>query len=145
MAMPKEKSTDQLLNEITQSDEIQLFLQNNKADLSYPSAAAYLQALLRQKHLKTAVLVPTTGLNRNYLYQIISGIKPAPSRPKLLAIALALRLDLEQTQHLLRYGQVGRLYPRDRGDSIVIYALQHGLSVVDTNELLDDLKLPLLE
>ena len=135
--MQKEKSTGELLNEIAKSDEINLFLQKNEPSLSYPSVASCLAGFLRQKQLSKAVLADRSGLDRVYVYQILAGRK-SPSRRKLAALALALHLTLDETQHLLQYGQTNALYPRSREDSILIYALQHQLSVIDTNDLLYD-------
>ena len=62
-----------------------------------------------------------------------------PSRPKVLALALALRLTPEETQYLLYYAGAERLYVRNPWDSVLWHALEHHLSVVDTNLLLESL------
>ena len=143
--MYKEKSTNELFNEITKSKEINLFLENNKAALSHPSAATYLSDLLQKKHMDKSALIQRSGLDRVYVYQILSGKKASPSRSKLLALALALQLTLDETQHLLKYGHVSELYPRNRADSILIYAINNKLSVIETNTRLAELNLFLLE
>ena len=79
--MQKEKSTSELLNEITKSDEINLFLQKNEPSLSHPSVASCLAGFLRQKQLSKAVLADRSGLDRVYVYQILAGRK-SPSRRK---------------------------------------------------------------
>ena len=122
--MPTEKSTHELFNEIEKSNEINLFLEKNKTDLSCPSVADYLTTLLQQKNINKSTLIQASGLDRVYVYQILSGRKTAPSRSKLIALALSMHLTLDETQHLLKYGHANELYPRNRKDSILIYAIK---------------------
>lgn len=67
------------------------------------------------------------------------------SRDKVLALALAMKLTTKETQHLLHYAGAGALYVRDHWDSVLWYALEHRMGVVDTNLLLTELNLRALE
>ncbi len=62
-----------------------------------------------------------------------------PSRNKLLALAVAMKLNIEECQKLLKFGGVNELYPRNRRDAIIIFALTKKLSIFELNELLFDL------
>ena len=70
-----------------------------------------------------------------YAYQILNGSKN-PGRDKTLAICLAAGMDYEETQRALALSDSGKLYPRKKRDSIIIFALHKRLSVQQTNELL---------
>lgn len=138
MRMEKHKSTNELVHELQKTPKISNFLIENKAELSLPKLTEHLQHLLAEKHLTKADLVKESGLYRTYVYQILSGEK-APSRIKLLAFALTLKLNFTETQYLLKYGNATELYIRDHWDSIIIYALENHYSVEKTNRLLYDL------
>ena len=99
----------------------------------------YLKKLLAEKNLERAEVIESSGLNREYAYHIFSGKKNNPSRPKLLALAVAMKLNLEEVQYLLRYAQQGILYPRNQWDAVIISAVEQKLSVTQTNELLHSL------
>ena len=92
-----------------------------------------------------------TGISRSYLYQLIPAkdtppktVKNNPDRKKLLAIALALKFSVDETQHLLKYADEPELYPRRKFDAVILYALERGLRLVDTNILLADEKCDLI-
>lgn len=74
-------------------------------------------------------------LPRTYAYQILNGTKN-PGRDKILALCIAAGVDYEETQRALALSNMGKLYPRRREDSIIIFALEQKLSVLQTNELL---------
>ena len=98
----------------------------------------YLALQLKQKHLKRADVVRGSHLDRTYVYQIFSG-KKAPSRDKLLAIAFGLQLSDEETQKMLKLSGNLELYVRDKRDAAILFAIQHGRSIDDANDLLDQL------
>lgn len=85
-----------------------------------------------------------TNLHRTYAYQIFNGQKK-PSRSKIIQIALALQLDIRETNNLLSLSDNGYLYPKVRYDAIILYALEHKKSIIDTNLILDMYELPILE
>ena len=74
-------------------------------------------------------------LPRTYAYQILRGPKN-PGREKVLALCLAAKMDYEETQRALALADAGKLYSRRKEDSIIIFALEQKLSVLQTNELL---------
>ena len=55
----------------------------------------------------------------------------------MLALAIALRMDFDEIQYLLRYAGFSPLYPRNPWDAVVISAIHRGLSVWETDNLLD--------
>ncbi len=133
-----EKDTEELFSELKEDEDIRRFLARNEKEFRRP-LHEYLEELLREKHLKKLDVIRASQLERVYGYHIFAGTKPNPSRTKLLPIALAMGLNLEETQKLLRYAGESMLYPRDPWDSIVISAIEQGLSAKDTNLLLSQL------
>ena len=133
-----EKDTEELFSELKEDEDIHQFLARNKKEFCLP-LHEYLGQLLKEKNLEKQQVVRESLLERTYGYHIFSGAKKNPSRTKLLPIALAMHLDLSETQKLLRYAGLGMLYPRNPWDSIIISAIQMGLSVKNTNVLLEQL------
>ena len=134
----KEKDTEELFSELKEDGDIKAFLNRNKDEL-LPPVSEYLRGLMQEKDLRLSDVIKVSCLNRNYAYHIFSGEKPNPSRVKLLALALAMKLNLDETQHLLLCGGHSTLYPRSPWDSVIISAVEQGLSVTDTNLLLEQL------
>jgi hypothetical protein len=50
-----------------------------------------------------------------------------------------MRLDVNETQRLLRIAKKGELYPRVQRDAAIIFCIQNRYSLIDTNELLESL------
>ncbi len=137
--MPKyDKDTDELFVELREDNDIKNYLRRNRAEFVQP-LSEYLANLLAQKQLSKQAVIERSGVQREYAYHIFSGLKKNPSRPKILALAFAMGLTLEETQYLLRYAKQSPLYPRNPWDSIIISAIDQRLSVLQTNELLSQL------
>ena len=100
------------------------------------SFSRYLNALMVKLDVLPASLIEKSNIEHSYCYQILNGRKN-PGRDKILAIALALQIDLHETQRLLKLAGEGALYPKSRRDSLIIYAIEHKMSVIDTGLLLD--------
>ena len=130
-----EKDTEKLFSELKEDEDIRRFLSKNQNELLLP-LHEYLEQLLEKKGLKKMKVIQSSLLDRAYGYHIFSGVKANPSRRKLLPLALAMHLDLDETQHLLRYAGESMLYPRNPWDAIIISAIQKGLSVKEANALL---------
>ena len=134
--MPKnKKSTEDLLNEIKQTDEIQKFIDRNNEEFLSKPLHEVIAGIINDKGLKKAEVVARSGLNRIYGYQILSG-KRAPSRDKLIAFCFGLKLGLDETNELLKNSGNSELYAKNKRDSIIIFAINSGKSVFSTNELL---------
>lgn len=135
-------STTQLLYIIKSDENLtleQLLLQVPEIDF-----VTYLETLLLKKDVSKSELIKMTNLHRTYAYQIFNGQKK-PSRSKIIQIALALQLDIRETNNLLSLSDNGYLYPKVRYDAIILYALEHKKSIIDTNLILDMYELPILE
>ncbi len=96
------------------------------------------------KQLTPAQAIKQSGLSANYAHQIINGRKTNISSNKLLALAFGMHMTLEETQQMLKIARQPILYPRVQFDLILIFALKERWSLIDTNELLEDLQEPLI-
>lgn len=132
------KSTGELFTELKQEKNLRDWRTNNSAEFVM-SLSEYLEKILADKDLTKQEVIERSGLNREYVYHIFSGIRKNPSRPKVLALAIAMGLNLDEVQYLLRYARHGVLYPRNQWDAVIISAVEQNLSVMQTNELLNSL------
>ena len=139
------KSTEELKDDLHQASGLEGFLVDNQKDFRRYTLAEYLNHLLAEKHLSKMDVVRDSSLERLYAYHIFAGRKRNPSRNKVISLALAMKLTPEETQYLLYYAGAEHLYVRNPRDSILWYALDHHMSVVDTNIMLQKMsELPLL-
>lgn len=140
------KRTTEILNEIRSAADFDSFAQRNGDEFSYsPTVGKYIRDVLqsRQQPLNVPELAALIGISRSYLYQLIPAkdtppktIKNNPDRKLLLAIAIALKFSVDETQHLLKYADEPELYPRRKFDAVILYSLERRLRLVDTNILL---------
>lgn len=78
-------------------------------------------------------------MNRGYCYEIMSGKSPKNnSRDKIIQLCFGFTLTVDEAQQLLKKSGYAPLYARDTRDSIIIFCLQHQISVVNTNLKLDE-------
>jgi len=137
-----DKDTDQLFHELKIQSDVENFIANNQDEFTKP-LHEYLNQLLQDKNLSKSEIIQNLNFDKKHAYHIFNGTKK-PSRKKLLAIARALHLDFDDTQYLLRYAGFGSLYPRDPYDAVIIYAIEHDLTLAETDRYLEQLgELPL--
>mgnify|MGYP002510272295 CR=1 FL=1 len=129
------KTTDELWHEIKAATNIEDYLTANQDNLLTCTLSQHLALLLSQRGLSRAEVVRGSLLDRAYVYQIFSGEKK-PSRDKLIALAFGLRLTSAETQRLLKLSCNRELYPRDKRDALILFALQQGQTILEANESL---------
>jgi len=130
-----EKTTDELLNEIKSSKEIDQYLYENGGELNSKTLSERIEEIIKEKRLKKPDIVARSSLNRIYTYQILQG-KRMPSRDKLIALCFGMELDLEETNKLLCFAGYSPLYARDKRDSIIIFSIKEGNNIFRANEML---------
>ena len=132
------KDTGELLAELKSEKNPADWRKRNRDEFITP-LHEFLGQLMTEKHLTKQEVIERSGLNREYGYHILSGARKNPSRQKILALAVAMGLNLDEVQYLLRYSRQGVLYPRNQWDAVIISAIEQNLSVMQTNELLHSL------
>lgn len=137
------KTTEELLKTLKHSPNINSYLSLEQENFQTLPLHLYFDKMFTEKGISPSQCIRNSGLDRTYCYQIFSGRK-LPSRDKVLALCFGLSLNFEETQILLKSTDYTPLYPRNKRDSIIIFALQRHISVLEVNELLQDLKQNLL-
>ncbi len=133
--------TERLKNKTTYED----FFEENNDLISSDSFTVLLRKHIGLSSFELPQLIERTQIAKTYAYQIING-KKNPSRNKILQFALALELNLEDSNKLLRAGGSENLYVKDRRDSILMFSLMNTEKnpVQSANEMLHDHDLNIL-
>ena len=129
------KNTQELLKILKNSASIETYLEHEAKHFSSMPLPEYLEMLLEKHGIKKSQCIEDANLQRNYGYQIFSGER-TPSRDKVIALCFAMHLTLEEVHALLCSTGYPDLYPKNRRDSVLIFGITKGLSLLETNELL---------
>ncbi|MFR3359664.1 MAG: helix-turn-helix domain-containing protein [Eubacterium sp.] len=121
-----QKQTEELLEGLKKANNLENYVLENQDEFMQVDIAEYLENIIREKQLKRSQIVKDSGLDRSYVYHILNGERKNPSRSKLLAICVAMKMDIKETQYFLRAAQVPVLYPRNQRDCIILYGLEQG-------------------
>lgn len=138
-----EKDTEQLENELSESDDVKKFLDENADNLRDFTFAEYLKRLISAKNLSRKQIIDDSYVGSGYGPHIFSG-RNIPSREKVILLALAMKLSPEETNYLLYYAGHEKLYARNSWDAIIRFALEKNKTIDETNQLLADSGMKLL-
>ena len=130
--------TEELLYELSVSKHIEDFLESHEEEIKDIDLQSHLYELLNKGGFTIPMIIEKASISRSLAYQIFNGQR-TPNRNLLLRIAIILKLNLPDTQRLLRIAKKGELYPRIQRDAAIIFCIQHNYSLIDTNELLENL------
>ena len=126
------QSTSEIINIIMQSDSADILNSDIVQEVSFND---YIDELIKKHNVTKVQLLDGICVERSYGYQILNG-RRMPTRIILLRIAIFLHLDLKDTQRLLSVGKKEALYPKNRFDAILIFAIGHDYDLTMTEELL---------
>lgn len=131
----KRKNTDQLLQELMDSNDLSRVLSDNSACFREGDLPHGLQVLFDQQDMSKTALAKASGISEVYLHQVFSG-RRTPSRDRLLCLCIGLEATLEETQRLLKLSAYAQLYPRSRRDAIIAYGILHHMELHAINDKL---------
>lgn len=131
------KSTEQLMNELQNTTNIEDFVAENQNEMIISSLSEYLRQLLNKYNLeKSDVFRRAKMTESNYGYELFRDDSKKASRDKLIQICVGFPLTIEEAQEVLRYGKVRTLYPRDERDAYILFALNNNYDMAQLNDLL---------
>ena len=141
----KKKTTTELLKILANEKNIKNYIKDNTEELETKSLYEELERLLEKYKLTKAEVIKTSNLQSSYGYQIFNGTKEKPSRDKLLALCVAMKINFDEVQKVLTLANCGILYPRHIRDSVIINAVNKGIGLQKLNRLLCDMDMDILE
>ena len=127
-----ELSTATLKERILNAKNIDIYLDDNEENMLDVTLSEYLNQLLVQKDLKLPDVIRESGLVKSYVHQIFNGER-RPSRDKLIALAFGMGINVEETQRMLKLGGCSDLYARKKRDALILFNIQHGKSIDETD------------
>jgi len=131
------KKTEELINELTHTEDIMEFIAENEENIENLSLSEYLKELLEKYNIdKSKVFHRAKMTDNNYGYELFRDDSKKPSRDKLIRLCFGFPLTIEEATKVLRCGKVRPLYPRDQRDAYIIYALKNRYTIDKLNDLL---------
>ena len=140
----RKKDTNILQEELRKAENLDKFEEENNFELYDQSVSEYLNELLIKYDAKKSEIAKRANFDEGYMYQIFNGRRNA-KRDKLLRLAFGFPLTLEETQKLLRLGGYSELYVRRKRDAYLMFALEKEYDVLQTNDLLYDKGVEIIE
>lgn len=136
-------TTNTLLKQIINSKDFQKVLERNEEEFYEASLPEYLNGLCEERGMRRGEVIARSQIARTYGYQIFNGVR-IPSRDKLIQLAFGFGLSLEETQELLRVSGKSILYAKMKRDAACIFGISHKMSVMEVQDLLESVGVPLL-
>ena len=139
------KTTYDLTEEIKSAigiEELKNYQKRNNAEMQ-KDPVQFLLDTAALHNIDKLSLIKNSGMERSRASHILSNDRTM-TRDVCLAFAIAGKLTLDEANTLLKYAGHSQLYARNKRDSVLIYALDKGLSLMDTNSTLFDLELELV-
>ncbi|BDF08089.1 hypothetical protein CE91St49_15250 [Emergencia timonensis] len=132
------RTLSKALEKIHMSEEADQFIEkHSQSDFAY--FYEYLNWIIAKKELTTAEVITRSGVNKNYVYNILNGDKKKPGRDKILALCIGARMSYSETQRALEIGNVAPLYPKDERDVRIAVGINSGAGdVMKINLILDE-------
>ncbi|MBQ8182329.1 MAG: hypothetical protein IJ025_00320 [Clostridia bacterium] len=134
----KYKRTEDLLEQLKkQNIKYDDYLAKNEDSFVVQDLSEYWREVIEKSNMTKVDIINKADIGYTYFYNVIGG-KSIPSRDTLVKLFLSMRAGLEECQKALKLYNWSGLYPKNKRDSILIYALAHSLSLYDTEEILED-------
>ncbi|MEA4896178.1 MAG: hypothetical protein VB064_13110 [Oscillospiraceae bacterium] len=135
--------TSALFRMLFKTSDIKEFMENNADQLCLPSFSEYITGLCADNGDVPERVIKRANIERSFGHQLFKGTKN-PSRDTVLQLAFGFEADVDTAQELLKYAGMSSLYPRVKRDAAIIYCLHKRFSIVEAQNVLHDMKLPLI-
>ena len=137
-------TTNTLLKKLVSGKSLQRVLDSEAETFSEIPLSEYLRRLCEERGMVPEQVIKKAQIDRTYGHQLFNGTRN-PSRDKLIQLAVGFELSLEETQTLLKKAGKSMLYPKLKRDAVCIYGISHGMNVMELQELLLSVDVPLLD
>ena len=136
-----DKQTQELLGEILQAKSIKDL--QEIGDITSPDPLQYLLKLLKEKNITLSNAFNSASMDDSYGRHLKRKDRKL-NRNTILKLAFSIKLTLEETQNLLKYSSCSTLYAKNSRDKLIIFAINNKYSLIQANNLLNDLGYDLL-
>ena len=140
MAQQPDKTTSMLFSRLLKTADLNSFMEKNADIMHTPLFHEYISGLCSVLGEKQESVIKRSSIERTYGHQLFNGTRK-PSRDKAIQLAFGLRLNLEDTQQLLKIAQKSQLYPKIKRDAVIIYCINRKIGIIETQTMLHELEL----
>jgi len=133
--MQSQKKTSRMISQLNSINDFEHFVEDHKDDFVRVSLTDHIQKIIDEKGLSKAEVIRAADLDRVYGYQILCG-RRAPTREKLIQLSFGLKLDLDETQSLLKVAGLAPLYARIKREAAIIFCKNHRYDLMETQSFL---------
>lgn len=138
----KQETTERLnkmLKEVKSPEAEKEYLQKHIGEAGYDFFYEYYNDILAEKSLDVTAVIKHSGISRNYVYNILNGIKKNPGRDKIIALCVAAKMDFDETNRGLKIAGTGVLYAKSERDVVIAGAINNQIGdTTKLNILLDE-------
>lgn len=111
-----------------------------------PALSDYLNDYIGQKGLVLTDVIKKSLLSPDYAYALFNGNRRNPTKDRLIALCLAMGMELTDVQRALKICNAGVLYAKDRRDALIMICFNTGdTDVMKLNQILSEYGLPILK
>lgn len=119
------------------ADEIQELVQTQTKEEYPTSFPAFMEEMLSTYKVSRKNVAIRSGLSQDYTYKLLRGDKKTTERDYILAMCIAIGMNVAQTQHALRVYGMPPLNEADVRSHIILLAIQNKCDIDRTNEWLE--------
>lgn len=130
------KDTNDLFEELDNNCKIDDYMNENESSFVYHTLNDFWDSMCDKSGMSKSNIINKSEFNYSFFYDVINGRK-IPARDKIIRLALTMDLNLDDCQQALRLSDKALLYPRIKRDSIIIFAVNNSLTILECNELLN--------
>ena len=128
--------TVSLLESLKETKTLTEIFEANKFAFTDMSIGEYIDAEIIRRGLVKNKVIKESGINKRFFFDILSGSKK-PSQRYIIRIFLAMQMDFNDVQWLLRACDYPQLYAKNKRDAVIIYCINHKLPVGECNRMLN--------
>lgn len=130
------KRTDDLLEQLKlQNISYEDYISENEDSFVVKDLTAFWKKTIKKSKMSKIDIINGADMGYTYFYNIIGG-KSIPARDTIVKIYISMGLDIDDCQTALKLYNWAYLYPKNKRDSILIYALTHKLSLYEVEDML---------
>ena len=119
------------------ADDIRFIFKDIQAKTYPEDFPTFIDAMIREHKIKRKDIAIRSGLSQDYTYKLLRGDKKTVERDYILAICIAIGMNLAQVQHALRIYGMPVLGKADLRSHIISLGISEGKDIDEINEWLE--------
>ena len=119
------------------ADDIRFIFKDIQARTYPEDFPTFIDAMIREHKIKRKDIAIRSGLSQDYTYKLLRGDKKTVERDYILAICIAIGMNLAQVQHALRIYGMPTLGKADLRSHIISLGISEGKDIDEINDWLE--------